>query len=120
SWIPGTEEFVYVADGFQTLKKSSAKSATESDFLKIADVNTALGAKLPYFFGYSWKSATELYLSDGMNFYVYNTQAKKGSSIISLQEGASNQVQETTTGKDANTKENNMSVHQANGKASTV
>lgn len=120
SWIPGTEEFVYAADGFQTLKKSSTKSATESDFLKIADVNTALGAKLPYFFGYSWKSATELYLSDGMNFYVYNTQTKKGSSIVSLQEGASNQVQEPTTGNVAYTIENNLFVHQANGKASTV
>ena len=90
SWVPNSDNYVYVSDNYQTMFTTSAKKNTPEVWFTIQDVNKALGAELYNFFGYSWKNNAEMYLTDGQKFYVFNTQTKKGSVIAELGEKAEN------------------------------
>lgn len=115
SWVPNSDNYVYVSDNYQTMYTTSAKKNTPEVWFTIQDVNKALGAELYNFFGYSWKNNAEMYLTDGQKFYVFNTQTKKGSVIAELGEKAENGTLEPTTGHVAFTVANNLHVRTAAG-----
>jgi dipeptidyl-peptidase 4 len=115
SWIPETEQFVYLTEGGRTMKKAGGKKFAESDFLKIQDVNAATGGELANFSGYQWKNSSELVLGDGQKFYVYNAASKSGKQLASLGEKAENSAYEPKSGNIAFTEENNLYVWTASG-----
>lgn len=115
SWIPNSDNYVYVSDNYQTMYTTSAKKNTPETWFTIQDVNKALGAELYNFFGYTWKNAAEMYLTDGQKFYVFNTQTKKGSVVAELGEKAENGTLEPNTGHVAFTIANNLHVRTAAG-----
>jgi dipeptidyl-peptidase-4 len=115
SWIPNSDNYVYVSDNYQTMYTTSAKKNTPETWFIIQDVNKALGAELYNFFGYSWKNATEMFLTDGQKFYVFNTQTKTGNVVAELGEKAENGTLEPTTGHVAFTIANNLHVRTAAG-----
>lgn len=114
SWIPGSDNYVY-AESYVTMKRSSAKKNVPETWFTIQDVNTALGAQLYNFYGYSWKNSNEMLLNNGQQFYVYNPTTKKGQLIADLGEDAENAVMEPTTGHVAYTRSNNLYIQGAAG-----
>lgn len=115
SWIPGTDSYVYAAEGYTTMMRATAKKNVFEKWFTIQDVNTALGSELYNLGGYSWKNGQEIYLNNGTQFYEYNTVTKKGKLIASIGDEVENATMEPTTGHIAFTKENNLYVHSAEG-----
>jgi dipeptidyl-peptidase 4 len=119
SWIPKSDNYVY-AESYTTMKRSSAKKNTPENWFTIQEVNTALGAKLFSFYGYTWKNDQELYVNNGQQFYVYNPTTKKGKTIADLGEDAENATLEPTTGHVAYTQANNLYIQGASGEKIVV
>lgn len=119
SWVPKSDTYIY-AESYTTMKRANVKKNALETWFTVQDVNTALGAGLSNFFGYSWKNEQELYLNNGDQYYVYNPTTKAGKLIVDLDEEAENAVQEPTTGHVAFTKGNNLFVHAADGQKIVV
>lgn len=120
TWIPGTDTYVYLSDNYQSLMKASVKKSEPEEFVKLADVNAALGSELSSFYGYSWKTAEEIYVNDGSKYYVYNLTTKKGKQIVMTPEKAANSVFHEKSGNVAYTVENNLFLTTASGEKRMV
>ena len=120
SWIPGTDVYVYISDNGLSLTKVSVKKNTEEVFLKVQDVNTVLSAELGSFYGYSWKNAEEMYVTDGSKYYVYNTTTKKGKLVNTVPEKGANAVFNEASGHLAFTVENALHLNTASGEKRIV
>ena len=115
SWIPGSDQYVFTEESYKVMKRASAKKNVPEAFLTIQEVNTALGAELYNFYGYTWKNAQELYLNDGQKFYSFNTTTKTGKLMMALDAESENATMEPLTGHVAFTKKNNLFVNGAAG-----
>lgn len=115
SWIPGSDQYVFTEESYKIMKRATAKKNVPEAFLTIQEVNTALGAQLYNFYGYSWKNAQEMYLNDGQNFYSFNPATRTGKLLVGLDADAANATQEPVTGNVAFTKGNNLYIHDAAG-----
>lgn len=120
SWIPGTDQYVHLEESYKVMKRSNVKKNEPEAFLTIQEVNTALGAQLYNFYGYSWKNGQELYLNDGQNFYTFNPTTKTGKKIASIDGEPENATMEPVSGHIAYTVDNNLYVHTATGEKLAV
>jgi len=115
SWIPSTDFYTYASANYQGLFKASVGNSKAEEWLKISDINAVLGSSLPNFFGYSWKDATSMYLSNGQEYYIYNTQTKSGKKLVSIPKDAQNASFEANSSQVAYTIENNLFVAKSDG-----
>ncbi len=120
SWIPGTDQYVHLEESYKVMKRSNLKKNEPEAFLTIQEVNTALGAQLYNFYGYTWKNAQEMYLNDGQNFYEFNTATKTGKRIASIEGEPENATFEPVSGHIAYTEDNNVYIHTATGESVAV
>jgi dipeptidyl-peptidase-4 len=120
TWIPGTDNYVYLSANYQAFVKANAKKGTSEDWITLQDVNTALGSQLSSLYGYSWKNAEEIYLNDGSKYYVFNTVTKKGKQLLMLPEKGENAVFEEVSGNLAFTVGNDLYMITASGEKRVV
>ncbi len=106
-WIPNTDCYVYIDKG-TNLMKASAGNTDAKSILSITEFNSSLGADMKGFYNLEFKNENEFYLSDGANFYSYNTVTKSGKKLYELTENAENGLLHPKTGNTAFTKENNV------------
>jgi dipeptidyl-peptidase-4 len=119
-WIPGTDSYSYVEKTYQRLYKSTVKSKDSIELLSIQQFNTTLGAELYNFYGLEWISKDEFTVNDGLHFYRFNVDTKKGSLTHSFSSEIANPKLQKSTGSLAYTIENNVSITTALGKTLKV
>lgn len=119
-WIPGTDTYVYVSNNYQTMYQASIKKTEPEQILTIQAANAALGSQLYSFYGFSFRSADELLLTDGNNYYSLNLKTKTGSKLVSVVEEGANAEFEMTTGSVAYTVENNLWIVNSKGEKIAV
>jgi dipeptidyl-peptidase-4 len=115
AWIPTTNDYTYASANYQSLFKATVNNTQSVEWLKIADVNAVLSASLPNFFGYTWKDAQTLFMTNGQDYYAYNVVSKTGEKLLSLPKEAQNSVFEPSTMNVAFTIDNNLSVAKSDG-----
>jgi dipeptidyl-peptidase-4 len=120
TWIPGTDSYVYASNNYQTMYRASVKKTEPEQIFTIQDVNAILGAQLYNFYGFSFKSADEMLLTDGNNYYSLNLKTKTGSKLLTVEEGGAAAEYEMTTGSAAYTVENNLWIVNAKGQKTAV
>ncbi|WP_300662802.1 DPP IV N-terminal domain-containing protein [Fluviicola sp.] len=120
TWIPGTDSYVYLSNNYQVMYQGSVKKTEPEQILTIQAANTALGAQLYSFYGFSFRNADELLLTDGNNYYNLNLKTKTGSKLASVPEEGANAEFETTSGSAAYTVENNLWIVDSKGEKIAV
>lgn len=115
AWIPGTDEYTYLSDNFQEIKKTSAKKGETSTVVTVQDLNKACGTEFSMLFGYSWKTTTLLHMNDGQHFVEYDVVSKKGRNLHSIGDNGANAVLHPASGHVAYTVANNLHVRTASG-----
>lgn len=120
TWIPGTDSYVYLSNNYQTMYQGSVKKTEPEQILTIQAANAALGSQLYNFYGFSFRNADELLLTDGNNYYNLNLKTKTGSKLVSVPEEGGNAEYETTTGSAAYTVENNLWIVNSKGEKIAV
>lgn len=113
-WLPNTDCYTYL-DNFKTLKKASFGNTEAKDWFTIDEVNKALGSKLSWFTGFSWKNENEFWVNDGFRFYVFNTVTKSGKTLASLDDKAENATMSEASENIAYTRENNLYIQSNDG-----
>lgn len=119
-WVPGSDDYVYASENYQQLLRTSAKKNTPEVWVTIQEVNTALGTQLYNFFGYSFRNANELLLTDGQNYFTYNVASKKGTNLLALPKGAENGQLAPNEANAAFTRGNNLFVVSSAGEEIAV
>lgn len=119
AWIPNSETYVFASNNYQTLFRASIKNTTSEQFLTVQELNTALGSELYSIYGFQFVSSTEMLLNDGVSFYKYNFESKKGEKLLELPKNAENAEFETKIGQVAYTVKNNLWIVSA-GKTRAV
>lgn len=114
-WIPNTDCYVFVSRNYQTLYKSSVSGKKDTEWFTIQKVNEVLGSQLSSFYGIEWKNENEFYISDGLNWYLFDTAASTGKMLHGLDETVEHTEFHATTGNIAFTKANNVYVQTAQG-----
>ncbi|MFN5911033.1 MAG: DPP IV N-terminal domain-containing protein [Bacteroidota bacterium] len=114
-WIPDTDCYIYFSKNYQTMYKSAVSNSKDLEWFTIQKLNDALGAELSGFFGVEWKNSTEFYISDGTNYYRFNTATAKGKKVHGLDETAANAEFHQETENIAYTKDNNVYLNTGNG-----
>lgn len=114
-WMPNTDCYTFFSKNYQTLYKSAVSNQKDREWYTIQQINTVLGAELTSFFGLEWKNENEFYISDGLNFYVYNTVTDTGKKIHGLDETAENTEFHKSSENIAFTKGNNVYINTGNG-----
>src|SRR5690606_35869848 len=89
-WIPNSQSYTYLADSGKQLMSASAANTTAKELVSLADVNAATGAKFSNFGTLKWIDASNFIMTDGRNYYSYNTQSKSGKKLAELPENADN------------------------------
>lgn len=120
TWIPGTDSYVYASNNYQTLYQGSVKNTQAQEFITLKEANAILGSQLYSFYGFSFKNASELLLTDGNNYYLLNVSAKSGSKLASVPEDGANAELEIHSGAVAYTVENNLWIVNAKGEKISV
>lgn len=120
TWIPGTDSYVYLSNNYQVMYQGSVKKTEPEQILTIQAANTALGAQLYNFYGFSFRNSDELLLTDGNNYYNFNLKAKTGSKLVSVPEEGAGAEYEATTGSAAYTVENNLWIVNSKGEKVAV
>jgi dipeptidyl-peptidase-4 len=108
SWIPNSNQYVYYTEGRSKMMTANTADSKSNEFVKLADVNTALGTNLKHFFGTEWMDANTLLFSDAGKYYSYSIATKSGKLIQSLPEKAENQTFDTAKENLAFTESNNL------------
>lgn len=120
TWIPGTDNYVYVSNNYQTMYQASVKKTEPEQILTIQEANTVLGAQLYSFYGFSFRNADEILLTDGNNYYSLNLKTKTGSKLVSVVEAGANAEYEMVSGSVAYTVENNLWIVNSKGEKIAV
>jgi dipeptidyl-peptidase-4 len=114
-WMPNTDCYTFFSRNYQTMYKSSVGGTQDTEWYTIQQINTALGAELSSFYGLEWKNENEFYISDGLNFYWFNTVADYGKKIHGLDESAEHTEFHQLTQNMAFTKGNNIYINTGEG-----
>ena len=114
-WIPSTDCYVFFSKNYQMMYKSAVSNSKDLEWFTIQKVNEGLGAELSGFFGIEWKNSNEFYISDGANYYLFNTVTAKGKKVHGLDESAANGEFHNETENIAFTKDNNVYLNTGNG-----
>jgi dipeptidyl-peptidase 4 len=114
-WIPNTDCYVFVSRNYQTLYKSSVGGKKDTEWYTIQQVNEALGSQLSSFFGLEWKNENEFFISDGLNWYVFDTASGKGKMLHGLDDSAEHTEFHQGTQNIAFTKGNNIYINTGDG-----
>ena len=114
-WIPNTDCYVFASRNYQTLYKSSVGGKKDTQWYTIQQVNEALGSQLSSFFGLEWKNENEFFISDGLNWYVFDTASGKGKMLHGLDESAEHTEFHQSTQNIAFTKGNNVYINTGDG-----
>jgi dipeptidyl-peptidase-4 len=108
NWIPNSNQYVYYTEGRSKMMTANAADSKANEFVKLADVNTALGTNLKHFFGAEWMDANTLLFSEAGKYYTYSIATKSGKLIQTLPEKAENQTFDTAKENLAFTEGNNL------------
>ena len=109
-WIPNSQSYTYLADSGKQLMSASAANTTAKELVSLADVNVATGAKFTNFGTLKWIDASNFIMTDGRNYYSYNTQSKSGKKLAELPENADNAEFDDNFKNVAFTQDNNLYV----------
>lgn len=114
-WIPNTDCYTFFSRNYQTLYKSSVGGNNDSEWYTIQQVNEALGSQLSSFFGLEWKNENEFFISDGLNWYLFDTASGKGKMLHGLDESTEQTEFHQGTQNIAFTKGNNIYINTGQG-----
>lgn len=119
-WVPNTNKYVYYADTWTRMMAASTTDSKATEWVTLADINTALGTKLKNFFGVEWLDANTLTVTEGGKYYTYNVALKSGKSFQQLGENAENATFDKAKQNIAYTEANNLYINAKNGQKLTV
>ena len=110
-WIPGTDKYTYMTDSYQTLMTSSVKDTEVHKVTTVQEVNKALGTELYSLYGLSWVTAKSFRISDGTNYYIFDTETAAGKVVVKAEEGAGSTKLHAGTNNLAYTMDNNIHLN---------
>jgi len=118
-WIPGTNSYAYIENG-TILKIGDVDNKKEVREFTIKEVGDALGTSFKRFSPLTWKNSNSFYFEDKKQYYLYDSQEKKGSMIYKVEDSAENVTLQIDTGNIAFTLENNLYIQKADGEIIAV
>jgi dipeptidyl-peptidase 4 len=113
-WIPNTNKYVYYTDAWTKMVTAQATDNSTTEYLKLAEINEALGTKLKNFGGLEWIDANTVLVSEGGKYYTYTITTKTGKKIQQAGEGAENLTFDDAKQKLAFTEKNNLYFYNQN------
>ncbi|HAF46325.1 MAG TPA: S9 family peptidase, partial [Cryomorphaceae bacterium] len=113
-WVPGTDAYSHLIDGYQTMAIIDAKSGEESGRITAGQINDGLAAakqdvKLRGTWMLEWQDDHTVRFSEGGTLYSYDTSTKEVTAHFTMAEGNAN-VHLSTNGNAAYTVGNNVLV----------
>jgi len=113
-WIPGTDAYSHLIDGYQTMVIIDAKSGEESGRITAGQINDGLAAakqdvKLRGTWMLEWQDDHTIRFFEGGTLYSYDTSTKEVTAHFTMAEGNAN-VHLSTNGNAAYTVGNNVLV----------
>ncbi len=109
-WVPNTSRYVYLADSGRKLMSAGSNDAKAVELVSLADVNKAIGAELRSFATVQWRNDRAFWVTDGKQYYEYDTQSKTGRKVLSIPEGAENAEFDESGSNLAFTDKNNLYI----------
>lgn len=119
-WIPDTNKYVYYTDAWTKMLAAQANDNKTSEYLKLADINAALGTKLKNFAGLEWIDANTILVSESGKYYTYYLTAKSGKKTQQVGENAENLTFDAKKQYLAFTEKNNLYFFNPNQEKITV
>lgn len=119
-WIPNTNKYTYYIENGTKLILANAIEPKTTTLLSIEDLNKSLSTNLKSFFGYKWKNATLLTISNGSKFYTYDFLTKIGKLNQESPEFAENQTFDSAIECLSFTEKNNLYFLNKNKEKITV
>ena len=119
-WIPNTNQYVYYTDAWTKMVTAQATNTTTSEYVKLADINAALGTQLKNFAGLEWIDANTLLVSEGGKYYTYTISTKAGKKMQQAGPSAENLNFDKAKQKLAFTEKNNLYFYNQNQEKVTV
>ena len=93
-WIPGSDSYSHVVDGYQSLAIVDAKSGEEIGRVSVDEINEALTdfeTKIGNTWMLNWsEDGQNLHFTQKGHLFTYNVESKEAASIFSMAEGAKN------------------------------
>ena len=93
-WIPGSDSYSHVVDGYQSLAIVDAKSGEEIGRVSVGEINEALTdfeTKIGNTWMLNWsEDGQNLHFTQKGHLFTYNVESKEAASIFSMAEGAKN------------------------------
>ena len=93
-WVPGSDSYSHVVDGYQSLAIVDAKSGEETGRVSAGEINEAL-ADFETKIGGTWmlnwsEDGQNVHFTQKGHLFTYNVESKEASSLFSMAEGAGN------------------------------
>ncbi len=93
-WIPGSDSYSHVVDGYQSLAIVDAKSGEEIGRVSVGEINEALTdfeTKIGNTWMLNWsEDGQNLHFTQKGHLFTYNVESKEAASLFSMAEGAKN------------------------------
>ena len=93
-WIPGSDSYSHVVDGYQSLAIVDAKSGEEIGRVSVGEINEALTdfeTKIGNTWMLNWsEDGLNLHFTQKGHLFTYNVESKEAASLFSMAEGAKN------------------------------
>ena len=93
-WIPGSDSYSHVVDGYQSLAIVDAKSGEEIGRVSMGEINEALTdfeTKIGNTWMLNWsEDGQNLHFTQKGHLFTYNVESKEAASLFSMAEGAKN------------------------------
>ena len=93
-WIPGSDSYSHVVDGYQSLAIVDAKSGEEIGRVSVGEINETLTdfeTKIGNTWMLNWsEDGRNLHFTQNGHLFTYNVESKEAASLFSMAEGAKN------------------------------
>lgn len=119
-WIPNTNRYVYYTDSFTKMMSASTTDAKATEFITLADINSALNTKLKNFAGIEWMDSNALLITENGKYFVYMTVPKTGTLMYETSKNAENKTFDKKRRHLAFTEKNNLYFYNVNREKITV
>ena len=119
-WIPNTNRYVYYTDSFTKMMAASTVDAKATEFITLADINSALGTKLKSFAGIEWMDSNALLVTENGKYFVYMTVPKTGTMMYETTKNAENMTFDKKRRHLAFTEKNNLYFYNVDREIITV
>ncbi|MBN4077559.1 DPP IV N-terminal domain-containing protein [bacterium AH-315-C20] len=118
SWIPNTNNFVYLSEDYSTIKMRSTDSEDETDLITAKDLEEWTGYSFDHPSIIEWKDENSFYTSKDGSYYLVNVKNESGRTVAETAGEAENAKLCGTTGAVAYTIGNNL--YYAQGEESKI